>query len=267
MPRLSAALRNWLAHPLTRGLDIDDPKTTLLRRQIIREKRFLHRLYLEWYAAIVGTLPANVSGPVLELGAGAGFLREHIADLITSEVFACPDITAVLDGRHLPFSGQVLRGIVMTDVLHHIPEPARFFAEAARCVKAGGVVTCIEPWVTAWSRRVYTHLHHEPFLPAATEWDFPAEGPLSGANGALPWILFERDRAQFERLFPDWRIRQIRLFMPFRYVVSGGVSLRSLVPAWSFAGWRGLETLLSPFMNSLAMFALISLQKRMTSRR
>jgi hypothetical protein len=60
----------------------------------------------------------------------------------------------------------------------------------------------IEPWVTPWSRLVYTRMHHEPFVPAAAQWEFLTTGPLSGANGALPYILFSRDRAQFELEFP-----------------------------------------------------------------
>jgi len=41
-----------------------------------------------------------------------------------------------------------LRAIVMTDVLHHIPNVESFFAEAARCVRPGGVIVMIEPWLT-----------------------------------------------------------------------------------------------------------------------
>jgi hypothetical protein len=36
-------LKAWLAHPLTKGLDIDDPRTTHLRLQIIQEKSFLRQ--------------------------------------------------------------------------------------------------------------------------------------------------------------------------------------------------------------------------------
>ena len=50
-------LKTWLAHPLTRGLDIDDPRTTHLRQQIIQEKSFLRQIYQEWYQAIVAALP------------------------------------------------------------------------------------------------------------------------------------------------------------------------------------------------------------------
>src|SRR4030095_834577 len=82
-----------------------------------------------------------------------------IPHLITSELFYCPGIQAVLDGSRLPFAARSLRGIVMTNVLHHLPRPRLFFAEAARCVRPGGVVAMIEPWVSSWSRFVYGRLH------------------------------------------------------------------------------------------------------------
>jgi len=36
---MAAVLRTWLTHPLTRGLDIDDPRTTVLRRGILQVQR------------------------------------------------------------------------------------------------------------------------------------------------------------------------------------------------------------------------------------
>ena len=150
----------------------------------------------------------------------------------------------------------------MTNVLHHLPRPLRFFAEAARCVRPGGVVTMIEPWVTPWSQLVYTRLHHEPFDSPAAEWELPGGGPLSGANGALPWILFQRDRQRFEREAPEWRLRTIQPMMPLRYLVSGGMSLRKLMPAASYPLWRMLEWSLSPLSGRLAMFARITAERQ-----
>jgi SAM-dependent methyltransferase len=254
-------LKDWLAHPLTRGLDLDDPRTTHQRRRILAEKPFLRRIYAEWYQALAAALPPP-PGAALELGAGAGFLGDFVPGLVRSEVFYTPGIDAVLDGLALPFAAGSLRGIAMTNVLHHLPRSVRFFAEAARCVRPGGVIAMIEPWVTPWSRWVYTRLHHEPFLPEAREWEIAAGGPLSSANGALPWILFVRDRERFERTAPEWQIRAIEPLMPFRYLVSGGISLRSLVPAASFPLWRGLERALHPWRGQLAMFARVVLERR-----
>jgi SAM-dependent methyltransferase len=243
-----------------RDVDIDDPRGLELRYRIIREKRFLRRIYEEWYDQLVAALPPG-EGAVLELGTGAGFLREYLPNAITSDVLHHAGVDLVMDGLDLPLPDAALRGIVLLDVLHHLPEPRRFFREAARCVRPGGAIVMIEPWVTPWSKLIYTRFHHEPFQPETPNWEFPSTGPLSGANGALPWILFDRDRAQFEREFPDWRVRTIRIQMPFRYVVSGGVSMRALTPAWSFGLWRSLERVLQPWMGSLGMSAFIKLER------
>lgn len=253
-------MREWLAHPAARGLDIDDPRLVPVRRRLIREKGFLRKIYEEWHAAIVAALPPG-NGPVLELGSGGGFLNESVPGLITSEVQHCRDIRLVLDGQTLPLAARSLRAIVMIDVLHHLPEARRFLRDAARCVRSGGRVVMIEPWVTPWSSLVYTRLHHEPFKPEAVEWEFPRGGALSAANMALPWIMFVRDRRQFEREFPQWRIVSVRAFMPFRYLVSGGVSMRSLMPAWTFGWWRAIENALTPLSRYLGMFAQIVIER------
>lgn len=249
-------LRTLFAHPLTRGLDIDSPSTTALRRRIVRDKPFLRQLYEEWYRLIQAEMPA-ISGEILELGSGAGFLDEYIDGLITSETFVTPGARVVLDGTKLPFANSSLRAIVMTDVFHHISMPRAFLTEAMRCLKPEGAVVMVEPWLSPWSRFVYRRFHHEPFEPEAERWEFPATGPLSGANGALPWMVFERDRTVFERDFPQLHIRGIRTMMPIAYLLSGGVSMRSLMPGFTYRFWRGLENALGTMTDSLAMFAMI----------
>ena len=189
-------------------------------------------------------------------------MDEYLSGVITSEVFHCAGLNLVADAQTLPFATASLRGIVMTDVLHHVPSARRFFWEASRVLRTGGVISMVEPWVTSWSRIVYSRLHHEPFDPNALDWELSGGGPLSGANGALPWIIFTRDRARFEREFPMLKVVQVCPTMPLRYAVSGGVTLRRLMPAWTFGAWRDFERLLQPSMQHLAMFAHITLERR-----
>lgn len=254
------SVKSWLTHPLTRGLSIDDPQTTSLRRRIIREKSFLRQLYGEWYENIVRAIPTG-DDLILELGSGAGFLSDYLPGLITSEVFSGDDIRIILDAQKLPFVDSSLRAVVMVDVFHHLPAVRHFFTEAARCVRPEGKIIMIEPWLTPWSQWVYKHLHHEPFVPEAPNWGFATSGPLSGANGALPWIVFSRDRLQFLKEFPEWQIADIQLMMPFAYLISGGVSFRSFAPGLLFGLWRKVERLLAPYLPKLAMFARITLQR------
>ncbi|MDD5723455.1 MAG: class I SAM-dependent methyltransferase [Syntrophales bacterium] len=252
---MAGFLHRWLAHPLTRGMDIDDPQTTALRLQIIRSKPFLRKLYEEWYRDIATHFPSDAR--VLELGSGAGFLKEFVPQLITSELFSTPGVERVIDAQAIAMAEASLDGIVMTDVLHHIPDCSSFFHEAARVIRPGGRVVMIEPWNTTWSRWVYQHLHHELFEPDAREWRIPLSGPLSGANGALPWIIFQRDRALFEARHPQWRIVSILPIMPFAYLLSGGVSLRNFLPGWMYQPVRFLEQRYNEAFR--AMFAVITL--------
>ena len=255
------ALKRFLAHPDTRDLAIDDPRSTERRRGIIQNNRFLWKIYDEWYRLISAGIPQG-DGRILELGSGAGFLSQYLPQAITSEVFPCPDIHVVLDARTLPFPSASLKSIVMVDVLHHIPDNRAFLAEAERCLRPGGSIVMIEPWVSTWSRLIYTRLHHEPFQPDAKDWTFPSTGPLSGANGALPWIIFQRDRRAFEAEFRDLEIQEVRPFMPLRYLVSGGVSMRPLMPGAAFGAWRMLESGLCQWPSTWSMFAFIRVTRR-----
>jgi len=249
-----------LAHPLTRGLDIDDPCTTLLRRQIVRTKPFLRNIYDEWYRQIAQAIPAGAE-PVLELGAGAGFMQDVVPNLITSELLPVEGVDLTMDAcAPWPFADQALRGVAMTNVLHHLPQVRRFLQEATRCIKPGGVMAMIEPWNTAWARVVYRHLHHEPFDAGAADWQFPARGPLSGANGALPWIVWHRDAARFRQEFPAWHIEQIKPCMPLAYLCSGGVSLRALLPGWTYRLVRAIEKMTGE--TRWGMFALLVVRKQ-----
>jgi SAM-dependent methyltransferase len=252
-------LRDALAHPLARGVRVDDSGAIPIRREILRNKRFLRMVYEEWYRTIASHVPAGRL-PVLELGSGPSFFKESLPDALATDIQWEPTLDLVLDGMYLPLSRNSLRAIVMTNVLHHLSDVRFFFECAGRAVQRDGVIVMIEPWVTWWARLVY-RFHQEPFEPRVPEWQFPSSGPLSGANGALPWVVLERDRAVFEREFAVWRIERIEPMMPLLYLLSGGVSLRSLVPAWSFRWWKGVEQALGPFRPWSGMFALIVLRK------
>lgn len=241
-------------------MDLDHPAATVLRRRILQEKHFLRKLYEEWYRMITVEVPQG-DRPVLELGSGAGFLGEFMPGLVTSDIITLPDLSLVLDAHRIPFKNDALRAIVMIDVLNHLGNVRRFLKEATRCVTPGGVIVMIEPWVSPWSRLIYRRLHHEPFEPGVISWEFPARGPLSSANGALPWMIFERDMQQFSLEFPEWRIKSVKPDMPFCYLASGGMAWRAFAPGLFFGSFRRIERWLSPWMRHLAMFALIVLER------
>ena len=94
-------LRRLLAYPQTAGLDLDDPATTELRKQIISSNRLPRAIYDELYSMLARELPA-VEGAILELGSDAGYCQRYIPGLITSEVFYCTDVRLVADAQRMP---------------------------------------------------------------------------------------------------------------------------------------------------------------------
>jgi SAM-dependent methyltransferase len=225
------------------------------RASLIQGSGYLRSLYESWYRRIAHELPLH-SGDVLELGSGGGFIKSVIPGTVTSEVFPVPAVDLVVDAARLPFGPASLSGIVGTNVLHHLPSIGDFLDEAVRTLHVGGRIAFIEPWPTALSRPIYRHLHHEPF-DVARDWSLPPGGPLTAANGALPWIVFRRDEAEFRRRFPSLKVVKTQALMPLSYLLSGGLERAWPLPAALFRLARSLER---PF-DGVGMFALVVIER------
>jgi len=247
--------------PEIRDIDnLDAPDVTLLHTDIIRKKPFLRRIYIDFYRQFADVVQAPEGKVLVELGSGGGFIKEVIGNVITSEVIELPKVDKVFSALDMPFEDGSVDAFFMFDVMHHISEPRKFFTEALRCLKEGGRIVMIEPANTLWSRFVYKNFHHEAFNDQAN-WELERTGRLSQANGAIPWIIFTRDREIFEKEFHSLKIVKIRNHTPFRYLLSGGLTLRQLVPSFAYTPIKYVEYLLFPLNNLLGMFQTIVLQK------
>jgi len=240
--------------------DLDDPATTLLHAKIIRKKPFLRKLYIDFYRQFEKVAYDYPKQVLVELGSGGGFIKEIIPNVITSDIVELPNVDKVFSVFDMPFDQASVDAFFMFDVLHHIAVPRAFFREALRCLKAGGRIVMIEPANTWWSRFIYKSFHHELFDTQA-KWERQEPGRLSHGNGALAWIIFSRDRKIFEQEFPSLKIVSMRNHTPLRYLLSGGLSLRQLVPSFTYPAIKAVEYLLSPMNNFLGMFQTIELEK------
>lgn len=252
---------DWLRLPETRDIkDLDDPATTLLHAKIIRRKPFLERVYIDFYRQFQKAIPGLEGEVLVELGSGGGFIKEMIGNVITTDVLDLPNVDKVLSATDMPFEQGSVDAFFMFDVLHHITDPRAFFKEALRCLKSSGKIIMIEPANTWWSRFIYKNFHHEIFDTEA-QWELEEIGPVSHGNDAIPWIIFSRDRDIFEDEFPSLRIVRMCNHTPLRYLLSGGLTLRQLVPSFAYPVIRAVEYLLSPANNLLGMFQTIELEK------
>lgn len=242
--------------------DLDDPQTTIIRKKIIAENLFLKNLYTDFYTvfknSVVG-LPKRRK--LVELGSGGGFLKKIIPDVITSDVLELPHVDMQFSATRMPFKNASIDRFFMLNVISHIPDARAFFNEVDRCLKKNGKLIEIEPANTLWGRVVFQHFHYNNDFNPQGDWTLKSQKALSDVNEALPWIIFIRDRKKFEKRFPRLKIKYITAHTPIRYLVSGGVSYRQLLPSWTYPIVRGAEDLAQPLNNYIGMFYTIEIEK------
>jgi len=233
--------------------------------------RALRALYAEWYARVAGELPPAALGPRVELGSGPGFAREFIADLALTDVVRAPWHDGEASADALPYADASLGALVLFDVLHHLPAPARFFAEAVRVLRPGGRIVMCEPYISPTSYPVYKLLHDEPLdmradpLAAHVHVGDGARDPFD-SNQAIPTLLFGRARGAFEAAFPALAVRAVDYLAGPSYPASGGFSRGALLPwpAWSLL--HRLESRLpAPVARLLAFRMLVVLERAQTA--
>jgi len=251
---MRSVFKSMVAIPELRDVELDSPAIIPLRSALVQRKGFLRRIYIDWYKRLRAASAPD--GPCVEIGSGPGFLKAVLPGVITSDLVRAGTVDVVLSCESMPFATGSLSALFLVNVFHHVQHPARFLQEASRCLRAGGRVIMIEPYNTPWGRLVWKRLHHEAFEPEAG-WELPRNTPLSSANGALPWIVFGRDRAVFDKAFPSLRVSRVQPFMPLAYLLSGGVSMRSFAPGLLYPAWRPLEALFDRF----GLFAEIHLTR------
>ncbi|MEY2924170.1 MAG: hypothetical protein RLZZ337_718 [Bacteroidota bacterium] len=240
--------------------DLDDPRRTVHHKEIIKSKPFLKRIYVEWYSHIKELCSDAPSGDIIELGSGGGFMKDVFAGIRTSDILELHDNDFTFNALDMPFESESVAAFVMVDVFHHVPDSEQFLREMNRCLKPGGLIVMSEPCTTWWSKFIFKNFHHEPFNEKG-DWTIPGSGPMSDANGALPWIVLERDKDKFSTLFPRLEIISITKHSPLKYLLSGGVSMKSLVPNFSYNGIKLIEKLAGSVVPGFALFQFIKIRK------
>ena len=82
------------------------------------------------------------------------------------------------------------------------------------------------------------------------------------SNQALSWMVFVRDRKRFETLFPGLQVETFDFTPWFAYLISGGVTMRDLIPHFMVPLLLGVERLLSPLRPLLALHWHIRIRRK-----
>lgn len=259
-------LRNFLQDPRLNGVDVDSDDLLSIHRKILTEKKMMHDVFAEFYETCVDLDNKFFEGvgKKVEIGAGVSFFKEEFPEIISTDIKMAPNLDMIVDAMNMDFENKSVRAIYGINCFHHFPDPEKFFNELERVLVDGGGCVLIEPYYGHVARRFYKKLFDtETFDMGQAEWKNLDNHVMTGANQALSYIVFVRDLAKFASLNPGLEIvYQEPLSNYLRYLFSGGLNFRSLVPGWMSPIIKAKEFLLFPFAKVFALHHVIVIKKK-----
>jgi SAM-dependent methyltransferase len=204
-------------------------------------------------------------GRTVEVGAGAGNLKDSMPSVLSSDIVPADWLDVLLDAQTLPFATGSLANVVGVDVLHHIEYPRRFLVESQRVLEPGGRVVVVEPAITPVSWLTFKLGHPEPVRlradPLADGLPNPMKHPFE-SNQAIPTLLTGRYRSRLERDVSELRFVHRQLLSPLAYPLSGGFRSWCLLPGPLVEPVLRLESRLIRALGPLMAFRLLLVLER-----
>lgn len=263
-----ASLIDKLQEPEVLGCPVDGPERLLAHRVVLMRKRTIRDVFNEFHQLFrrLDRRYFRGDGLTVELGAGVYPVNESFPEVLATDIVMASHLDRQLNAQQMDLPDRSVRAFYLQNVFHHFPEPRAFFAELDRTLVPGGGAILIEPAAGPVAGLVYPRLFaSEDYDKNATQWQTAVSGPMSGANQALSHLIFDRDLIRFEAENPGLEIVH-RDVLPnyLRYLISGGLNFRSLLPGWFSPLLKAMEWALLPARSLLGLHRVIVLRKRTT---
>ncbi len=207
---------------------------------------------------------------VVEFGAGSGLSKEfiHHEGFRISDVEPRPWTDDVADAMNPPYPDGSIDVAIFSHMIHHLPNPAQFFASVHKMLAPGGLVLIQELNTCFLLKLALRAMRHEGWSYDIDVFDpnVVANDPRDpwSANCAIPHLMF-RDGAEFERRIPGFRIEKNELNECFVFLASGGVVVRAKtieLPKFMLRAIDTMDTVLVKLMPSVfAMGRSVVLRK------
>ena len=220
---------------------------------------YLRALYETAFNSITDYLPADTN-TLVEVGAGDGSSRTFLPKSFLTDIAFHQKLDATCKSHEMPFKSGSVDALVLKDSLHHLPDVELFLNEANRVLRVGGRIVMFDPYWGLLAKFVYKYLHQEPFDERSDSWSFESKTPWD-SNQALSYLLLRRDRARFERQYPFFEIREHKVLVGPSFLLSGGVSRRTVVSGRFLKFLLKWELRQSERFNFLRFFHVFSLTK------
>jgi SAM-dependent methyltransferase len=261
-----SALNKFLSEKEVFDIDMDGPERFAAHKAVLNRKPMIKNVFEEFHHEIMNLdrrYFGNTKGLRIELGAGVSPVKTTFPDVLATDILPADYLDRTLDAQNLDLETGSVRSLYCINCFHHFPKPHKFFSELERVVTPGGGAVIIEPFYGPFASIIYRYLFaQESFDKYASKWETPAENSMTNANQALSYIVFIRDKNVLHRLFPNLRVAyQKPLCNYLRYLLSGGLNFRMLVPNLFNNPLKLIESILAPIAKFLSLHHIIVIKR------
>jgi SAM-dependent methyltransferase len=260
------SIRKFLTDNRVAEMNRDGEQRVLIHAQILNEKKMMKSVFEDFYRVCLRLNQEYFSGEgdIVELGGAGSTLKNYEPRAKITDVVPGPGIDIVVDAQKMNLTNSSVRAFFGINCFHHFCDPDQFFSELLRVLRPGGGCVLIDPYYGPVSSVFHTNLHDTEFFDKTVK-DWRAAGPigaLTNANQALSYVVFMRDRAKFESNYPSLKIvYHSAVNNSLRYLLSGGLNFRQLVPDFMIEPVRWVEMVLTPVERLFALHHVIVLKR------
>jgi SAM-dependent methyltransferase len=216
-------------------------------RKTYQNKDLIKIIYNNYYKKIKENIYTSNKKKILELGSGGGNIKKVIQNCITSDQFKNENIDRIENIYKINFKKNSISNIILIDVFHHVQFPNLALKEIHRVLIKNGRIIMMEPAMGLIPRIIYKIFHYEPNgFNLKINWSgIPKKIPSSNqyfAAQSMPWRAFFLKELNLKS---KYKIKSIRLFSDFAFLLSGGYSYKALYPKFLYSFIKLIDKMLT----------------------
>ena len=260
-------IRTYLQEPRLIGVDPDSEEMLAIHSKVLYEKPMMRDVFAEFYDTCISfdkKYFGESKAKRVEIGAGVSFFKKKYPEIISTDIKKAENLDMVVDAQNMPFENNSVRAIYGINCFHHFPNPNLFFNELERVLDKSCGCVLIDPYYGTVAKRFYKKIFDtETFDMTQKEWVNESLGFMNGANQALSYIVFVRDKKIFEEKYPNLEIvvqKPLNNYM--RYLLSGGLNFRQILPSFFSPVIKFFEFIFIPLNSVFALHHIIVIRKK-----
>ena len=257
---------NFLRHPLLKDIDINDSQRIEIHKKIFLNKKILIKVFNYFHKTFLFLEEKFIRGNGLriELGSGIYPMKKTVKNVLATDIIPGPDIDLILDAENLELKSNSVKTLFIQNSFHHFSNPKKFFNELNRVLVRGGGSIILDPYYGWLASKIYPKMFNTEIFDKFTDkWDYKNFGPMKGANQALSYVIFIKDRNKFKNLYPSLEIVEQTICNNYLlYLFSGGLNFKQIVPNLFIPLILFIQLIIYPFKKFFALHHIIVIRKK-----